>query len=552
MKTTFLTAIFHRFLRRVGNDKTYFFLYGLLMPLAFAPFHMPGMAFVSLALVYWSLEKNTLSPYPWNTPSTGLGAFWCGFFYGLGYFGFGVSWVAVSMIRYGHFHPLLAVSTTGLFIGFISLYPAFFCLAFRVLNQMTGHLRHWRDFLKIPFFPFSNSEKGHNLTEIEPSPKISAVLRILLFASLWTLFEYARANLFSGFPWLLTGQSQIDSFFKSMLPVVGIFGTGFLTAASAACAVHCVVSHGLKRLKHVGGLSALILIPNLFHISPHIVPQQKPFSVAIVQGNIAMRDKWDETLFWRMLTQYQLAIKQLYGTKLIVLPESALPLPASYIQSILDDMSLEAKKRDTAIIIGIPDTMPNEDEYYYNTLTTLGHATGHYYKQHLVPFGEYIPHGFKRLIHLIDYPDDSLKQGSSNQALLKIHSQRVASLICYEVAFGELLRKQLPGAEFIVSISDNGWFGHSLAIYQHRQIAQVYSLMSQRYQVLANNDGLSSIIDYNGEIIAALPPWTSGILKSTVILNSTITPWVRYGEGPALWLSMAIVLLNRIRRYCTR
>jgi apolipoprotein N-acyltransferase len=133
-----------------------------------------------------------------------------------------------------------------------------------------------------------------------------------------------------------------------------------------------------------------------------------------------------------------------------------------------------------------------------------------------------------------------------------VQKQAIATLICYELAYSDLLRKQLPLAKWIVSISDAGWFGHSLAMYQQLQMAQVRSVETARYQVVANNDGLSSIIDTQGKIKSSLPAFTKGILKAEVISATGTTPWVYFGNSPILFLCLFIVLFSALYPPLTR
>jgi apolipoprotein N-acyltransferase len=252
-------------------------------------------------------------------------------------------------------------------------------------------------------------------------------------------------------------------------------------------------------------------------------------------------------LFWQLLQRYQQDTESLLGTQLIVLPESAIPLPASYIGDFLTNLHEEAKRVGSAILLGIPQPTTVEEDYYYNSLISLGHAKGSYLKQHLVPFGEYIPNLFLRASSWLGIPDANLKSGRSNQSLIKVHNHPIASLICYELGYSNLLRQQLPSAKWIVSISDDGWFGHSLALYQQQQMAQALSLLSARYQVVANNDGLSSIINTQGDVVSSLPAFNEGILKSQLFPSKGITPWVSFGDTPILLFSLLIIVLALIQ-----
>ena len=143
----------------------------------------------------------------------------------------------------------------------------------------------------------------------------------------------------------------------------------------------------------------------------------------------------------------------------------------------------------------------------------------------------------------LNLPTNSMVPGKSTQAPIRVQDHPIASLICYELAYPQYLREQLPTAEWVVSISDDGWFGHSLAAYQHQQIAQTLSILTGRYQIMANNDGLSSIISDKGQILASLPAFQSGILRSSIKPAHGSTPWVYTGDVPILSLSISLFFL---------
>lgn len=470
---------------------------GLLLPLGFAPFHLPGLSLLGLTVFYLKLNQASKEA-----------PFLKGFFFGLGFFGLGVSWVYVSIHDYGHLHGLLAALITLLFVAYLALFPAFTAYFFSRLVT-----------------------NPHTL------------MASLAFSALWTLSEFLRSSLFSGFPWLLLGFGQFDTPLKYLLPFIGVFGLSFIACFSALLLAQSFTHQGLKRRSYILACVCLILSPLACKNIPWNTERAKPLSVGLIQANLSMRDKWDETLFWRLIDTYWLDIKKLLGHDLIVMPESAIPLPASYISDLLNDLQEEAKTQGSAILLGIPITTSSNDESFFNGLMGLGQAKGQYHKQHLVPFGEYIPKLFSEPSRWLGIPEVNLQAGKANQAPIKIKSHPIASLICYELAYGELLRKQLPRAEWIVSISDNGWFGHSFAMYQQQQMAQVRSLQTARYQIVSNNDGLSSLINAKGEIIASLPAYAPGLLQGQLYPSSGQTPWVMIGDWPSAILSLFILMV---------
>jgi apolipoprotein N-acyltransferase len=473
------------------------FLSGLMGPLGFAPFHLPGMTILSLVCFYLTI----------NNQSTKT-SFILGFLFGLGYFGFGVSWVIISIHDYGNLNYFLSGLATLCFIFYLSLYPALVSYFFKLLT-----------------LPQNKLVNG------------------LLFSSLWCLSEYLRATLLSGFPWLLIGTTQIDTPLKYLVPIVGIYGVSFLCVLSASLLALALREQSTKRYYYSIVFVLLLIAPStLKHIHWTKINNQ-PISIGVIQANLAMRDKWDDSLFWSLLKYYEKNINDLLGKKLIILPESAIPLPASYLEEYLLTINQKTLKSNSALVFGILQPTDESETHFYNSIVTLGHAQGGHVKRQLVPFGEYIPKPFVALNRWLNLPEPNIVPGKKKQSLIKIDKHPVASLICYEIAYPYLLSQQMPLAEWIISISDNGWFGHSLAGYQQLQMAQVLSLLTGRFQVVANNDGLSSIINNNGEIIESLPAFSAGILQGEIFSASGSTPWILWGNYPILFFCAFIFLL---------
>lgn len=475
---------------------------GALLPFSFAPFHFPGLALLSFGLLFLLLK-----PMPLKR------AFQLGFFYGISFFGIGVSWIYVSIHQYGHLHSAIAVGITFIFIAYLSLFTGCFAVSMVWLSK-----------------------------------KASSIQRCLLFSALWCLFEYLRAILLGGFPWLSVGFGQIDSPLQHLLPLVGVPGVGFIT-----CFLSCLFALSISKQRgyHYVYLTAFIVImlsPLLLHQKTWTPPQKNTISVGVIQSNLSMRDKWDENLFWQLLDHYKTRINELLKKKkqLIVLPESAIPVPGGYISGLLDALDNDAKQKNSAILLGIPFPTTRDPELFYNALVGLGEADGAYFKQHLVAFGEFVPTFLSSLNRWLALPPN-LAPGRSQQPLITVHGHPIASLICYELAFPELLRQQLPAAEWIVSVSDDGWFGHSLAVFQHVQMAQVLSKQTGRYQILANNDGLSALIRDDGQIENILPAFSAGLLESSITPKTGSTPWALYGDRPFLWLFFLIVFIYVLR-----
>ena len=474
------------------------FIAGIFGPLGFAPFHLPGFIFLSLAMFYLLLLNNTIKQ-----------VFLIGFVYGMAYFGFGISWIILSVHDYGDLNYFLSGIITMVLILYLSLFPATVAYVFK----------------KIKLKP-------------------NSLLTMIVFSVLWCLSELIRAHLFTGLPWLLIGTTQIDTPLRYLAPIIGVHGLSLLTAFGATLIVTAVHVDSYKRLMCIVTFVLLIISPSLLKNINWTQIDEKPISIAAVQANLSMRDKWDEKLFWQLLKLYAEAIDKLLGKELIILPESAIPLPASYLNEYLNTLNMKTQKAKSALLFGILQPADTEQTHFYNSIGSLGLANGEHTKSKLVPFGEYIPKPFMKVMRWLSFPDFNMVPGPGYQELIHVADHSIASLICYEIAYPSVLHSQLPTAEWIVSISDNGWFGRSLASYQQLQMAQFLSLLTGRFQILVNNDGLSSVINEKGEIINGLPPFSSGILEGEVYPAHGATPWVIWTEYPILLFCFLILCLG--------
>lgn len=476
---------------------------GALLPLGFAPFHMPGCALLGIMCLFIQLQNHSLKK-----------SLYSGILFGCAFMGIGISWVYISVHSFGHLHPLLALLITSLFVLYVAIFFGLMCAGYRTL-ALPG----------------------------------KSMFNCFLFSALWCLCEWIRANYFGGFPWLLLGFGQIDTPLKWLLPIIGVLGTGFIACLAASFFATAIYSQKNRNLFIISAVG-IILAPGLLQSIQWTSITNQSISVAVIQANMSMHDKWDSTVFWKLMHKYQSSIKEQLGKKqLIVLPESAIPVPANYIPDVIDDLNLHASNANSAILLGIPQVNAKHHAEYLNTMLALGTAKGTYAKKHLVPFGEFIPKPFKAIMHWLNLPTNSMVAGPQDQAAINVLHHPIASLICYELAYPLHLRAQLPNAEWIVSISDDGWFGHSLAVYQHQQIAQALSLVSGRYQIMANNDGLSSVISDKGEILASLPAFHAGTLSSAVTPATGRTPWVYTGDAPVLGLSLSLFIWAVFRAF---
>lgn len=471
----------------------------------FAPFELWPLPVLGLAVLFGLLSR---------TASVRAG-FLVGLAWGLGFFLTGVSWVFVSLWVYGGMPAWLAGLATFLFCAFLALFPA-------TVGALQAYL------------------KGH----------IAPVLRVLLLIPLaWSVTEWSRGWIFTGFPWLVLGYSQVPNGpLAGYAPLVGVYGISFLLALSAGLLAWGTTARGpvAPRVWAAAAIVALGVGGQTLHGIQWTTPSGAPTSVALLQGNIPQDMKWQPEKTRATLETYA-RMAAASPAQLIVLPETALPLFESELP-VAYRASLDALGRQNGgdVLTGLPTG--SLDGAYYNSVVSFGSAPGQRYsKVHLVPFGEYIPLKavWGWVIEVLHIPLSDFARGAVEQRPLAIGGQRVAADICYEDAFGEEIIRQLPEASVLVNVSNLAWFGDSLAPWQHAQMSQMRALETGRMMLRATNTGLTAIIDAKGHVLASLPLFTAGSLSGTIQGYDGSTPYVRWGNAPVLvlWGILGVTLL---------
>jgi apolipoprotein N-acyltransferase len=278
-------------------------------------------------------------------------------------------------------------------------------------------------------------------------------------------------------------------------------------------------------------------------------PRGEPFSVALVQGNIPQDIKFNAgELVGTLETYRRLALQN--DARLTVLPETALPLlrheaPPYLLEKLRD----HARKSGGDMLVGSFD---RDRGGYYNSMFSLGTAEEqHYRKQHLVIFGEFIP--LRPLLGwfingVLNIPMGDLSRGDAIQEPLNVAGQRVAVNICYEDAFGEEIIRVLPQATLLVNVTNDAWYGDSLAASQHNQLSQMRALESGRMVLRATNTGVTSIIGADGKVLQQLPQHEEGVLFGMAQGYDGITPYVRWGNATVLLVLIAMLVYAWILR----
>lgn len=454
---------------------------GALTVCGFAPWGIFPLPVFSLALLFWL----------WHQTKTAAHAAALGLAFGLGLFGAGIGWIYIALNQFGAMPPALAFCATLLFVSFYALFPA----GVGWLQAKLSLPRWLKNALLLPIF--------------------------------WVAAELLRGYLFSGFPWLVLGYSHVaHSPLAGYAPIFGVYG---VSLASAMCAGLLLEWRNMRTFLP---LLALILVGAGLQKISWTQPVGALTRVSLLQGNISQDQKFADGQLDLSLNRYQALIEQ-STAQLIVLPETALPmlrneLPSAYREAI----NQFALRNQGDVLIG---GFEQEAGKIYNTMYSLGISPKQAYrKNHLVPFGEFIP--LRSILgwlinDLLNIPMSDQSSGGTEQALLQLAGQKIALNICFEDGFGEEIIRNLPQATLLLNTSNDAWYGQSSAAIQHNQISQMRALETGRMLLRATNTGVTSVIDRDGKVLQQLPEHTVGILTADIQGYAGTTPYVRWGNS---------------------
>lgn len=475
---------------------------GVLMPLGFAPFGWRVVPIIALAVLF--LLVQTL------TPKRAAGR--C-FLFGLGMFGFGVSWVYNSLHDYG-----LAIVPVAALIA-ASLVLALSCF----LAVVGAVYRRW--FAFTPVYDM-----------------------LLILPALWVLIEWSRSWMFTGFPWLLLGYSQIDTWLDGYVPMGGVLLAGLVAAViSGALGLLVMVRDVRQRLLAVGIILILPFIGYVIEKINWVEPAGKPLSVALVQGSIPQDVKMQPGNLQMSLDRYVELTEPYLNRDLIIWPETAIHASSFRVEGFLQEMEAKVRAYHSELLTGIfvHDFKRNT---YYNSLLELGDGKrSNYYKQRLVPFGEYMP--FRSILefakYYIDIPSADITPAKPGK-IMRLAGYPAALGICYESAYPQIYRRQLPQSAFMVNVSNDAWFGDSLAPHQHLEIARARALEAGRFMLRATNTGISALIDFKGRVIVRGKQFEKEVVTGEFTPLRGATPFIRLGNWLVLLLCIAALIAARL------
>jgi apolipoprotein N-acyltransferase len=365
---------------------------------------------------------------------------------------------------------------------------------------------------------------------------------LLALPASWLLVEWWRGWFLSGFSWLSLGYSQTDSWLAGFAPLTGVYGISALLLVSAGALVALTLGAPRQRLIAL----AVLVLPwgagAALYRHDWTSPAGPPVSVAVVQGAIPQDEKWLESNRDTTLNLYQSLTEKVLGTRLIVWPESAPADVANDLVPYISNLYRETRAHGSALVMGVLRAEgADPDTRYFNSVVALDQTVSWYDKSHLVPFAEFfpVPHFVRAWLRLMSLPYSDFTRGAAVQPPLPAARLQLGTTICYEDAYGSSMLAALPKADALVNVTNDAWFGHSSARYQHLQISRMRSLEQGRYMVRAANDGVSAVIGPHGEVIARAEEFKPTTLVSRILPMQGLTPYARVGN----WLVVCLATL---------
>ncbi|MBH32602.1 MAG: apolipoprotein N-acyltransferase [Gammaproteobacteria bacterium] len=462
------------------------FFLGLIANLSFTPYDIKIIILLSFISYFYLLNFEDIKESLLQT-----------FFFSLGLYIPSIYWIYYVVNIYGNANIFISTTSVLLMLVYFScyfLFPISFCQIVR--------------------------------SKLNISSNSSYVLLIIFIV----VFEIIRSHLFTGYAWQNIGQSSLGTPLSTFLPILGVHGLSFIILL-ISLSLFFILRR--KFIIFYMPVFLLITISYLFlNKINYTVPTDKYYDIAVIQGNIKQVDRWTKKSINNAMRIYKELTYESLNAKpdMVFWPEAAIPiqfnlLEKTYYKEIIGNLS---NYPNTSLVIG---TFIKDSGGIYNSILNLNNPKQHYYKKHLVPFGEYMP--FRNILSFLyknlTVPMTDIQTGHRDNALL-ISNELVYSSICYESIFPyeHLIKNKDIG--FILNITNDSWFGDSLAPYQHLDALRLRSAENQRFSVRSATTGISAVINHYGDIINQLDFQKKGILYSKINIRKGITPYAKFGN----------------------
>ena len=498
---------------------------GGALPLSLAPFGVWPLLLVSAGALFWLVRRT----------ETGKGAFWRGWLYGVGKYGIGASWVYVSIHVYGSTAPWLAALLVALFVVLMAVFNGLFGWTF------------------------------HRLVRSQDNDVAAA----LTFTVLWTAFEWLLTWFLTGFPWLFAGYAFIDTPLAGLAPLGGVLLVSFAAVLTASLVgdglvpSRAYVSERLQAGDHKGRPYGFVRYVRWWVLAVPLTvwivawalgsvtwtDRGETRTVALAQGNIPQTTKWTTEGIVESRRAYRELTASAGDVDVVIWPEAAIP---DYLRRTKTFIEAQHSSGDIVTGIFVAETREGTDEvdYYNAAIATGGDAV--YRKRHLVPFGDFLPFEslLRGVIAFFDLPMSGTTAGEAEQPLLRAAGVDLAMAICWEIAYPATVARDARQAHALVTISNDTWFGESIGPSQHFQIARMRAKENGKYLLRSTNDGITAIVDDQGDVVDRLPRFEPGVLTGTFHMASGTTPYSRWLHLP-LWVVLGVcaIVIVALRRH---
>lgn len=490
---------------------------GAIQVFAFSPFEQwwtlyPSFIglFLLLQQVYKSTQKFFLISFAFN----------------LSMFIATIHWVYVSMDLFGGMPTIISMLLIVLLCAYLALFPTLALWVALRLNFITNTQRY---LLVLPVF--------------------------------WLLMDWFRGWFLTGFPWGYLGYSHADTPLVGFAPLLGV--QGMTLAILLICASLTLIIQKQRIILNTLLITTLIVSGYLLQ-KVRYTELQPAIKVALVQGNIDQNEKWETDQLYPSLFKYldlsEAGDNSDRENELIIWPESAIAALEINMQSFLQPLSEELEMKGKTLMTGIIEYDLKKDEYR-NAIIMLGKlpvgegysrtSPNRYRKHQLLPIGEFVPfEDFLRPIApYFNLPMSSFHRGDEVQENIKSGLTTFAPALCYEVAFPELLRKNVHNdTGMLLTLSNDAWFGGSIGPDQHLEIARMRAIELARPILRSTNNGVTAIYDDQGNELGRLPSNKEGVLRNEVQPAFGLTPYQRFGSLP-LYLYSLIILIGTFYFY---
>ncbi len=472
---------------------------GAATAFAFAPYGIFALAIAGPAILFLLWEN--------STPRQAARA---GFAFGAALFGAGTWWIYTAVHDFGQAPAWLAIF---IMTALLAIKGAYYAL----LGWLVARASRAR----------------------------AAVRLLLLIPAAWLLLEWLRGWLFTGFPWLQLGYAHSDDWLLALSPVGGIHLVTLVNAMSAGALVLLLRGTGRERALAVAVVAAIWGAAFALQSEDWTAPAGEPMPIALVQGSIPQDEKWLVDHRQASLDRYRALNREALGARIIVWPESSVPVLAHEAQVFLEGIRSESRARNSDVMIGLLRFDFDSGEIRNGLYSMSADGDGWYYKRRLVPFGEFfpVPAFVRRWMRLMSLPYYDMTPGAEHQPPLAAGGQRLAATICYEDAYGADELETLVEATLLVNVTNNAWFGDSSAPHQQLQMARFRAREAGRWLMRATSNGITAVIAPDGSVAARVPQFVPTVLKATVQPRIGLTPYARTGNWPVLSLSLVMIVL---------